>query len=82
VIFDARGLSVATVTADNHVLLKPVSIGRDLGTVIELASGLLPGDRVIEIPPDGIGNGALVRVAGAASEPTLTDSGKKKHEAG
>jgi RND family efflux transporter MFP subunit len=82
VIFDARGLSVATVTADNHVLLKPVSIGRDLGTVIELASGLLPGDRVIEIPPDGIGNGALVRVAGAASEPTLTDGGKKKHEAG
>jgi RND family efflux transporter MFP subunit len=57
-IFDAKGLSIATVDADNRVLLKPVSIERDLGAVIELASGLEPNDRVIENPPDGIGNGA------------------------
>jgi len=30
VIFDAKGLSIATVDADNRVLLKPVSIERDL----------------------------------------------------
>jgi len=65
-IFDAKGLSVATVGADNRVLLKPVSIERDLGTVIELASGLSASDRVIEIPPDGIGNGTAVRLAGVA----------------
>jgi RND family efflux transporter MFP subunit len=71
VIFDARGLSVATVDAHNRVVLKPVSIERDLGAVVELASGLSPSDRVIENPPDGIGNGAEVRLAvtapGAAS---------------
>jgi membrane fusion protein, multidrug efflux system len=67
-IFDAKGLSVATVGADNRVLLKPVSIERDLGTIIELASGLSPSDRVIEIPPDGIGNGALVRLADTAKD--------------
>ena len=39
--------------------LKPVSIARDLGTVVELASGLAPNDRVIENPPDGVGNGAI-----------------------
>ena len=50
--------------ADNRVLLKPVSIARDLGAVVELASGLSPNDRVIENPPDGIGNGAEVRLAG------------------
>src|SRR5450631_1317162 len=65
-IFDARGLSVATVQADNRVLLKPVSIERDLGAVVELASGLAPTDRVIQNPPDGIGNGAEVRLAGTA----------------
>jgi RND family efflux transporter MFP subunit len=63
-IFDAKGLSIATVDANNHVLLKPVSIQRDLGSVIELASGLAPDDRVIENPPDGIGNGAEVRLTG------------------
>jgi RND family efflux transporter MFP subunit len=64
-IFDANGLSIATVGADNRVVLKPVSIERDLGAVVELASGLAPGDRVIENPPDGIGNGAAVRLAAA-----------------
>jgi multidrug efflux pump subunit AcrA (membrane-fusion protein) len=66
-IFDAKGLSIATVGADNRVLLKPVSIERDLGAVVELSSGLAPNDRVIENPPDGIANGAEVRLAGAAA---------------
>jgi multidrug efflux pump subunit AcrA (membrane-fusion protein) len=66
VIFDAKGLSVATVDAHNRVQLKPVSMGRDLGAVVELSSGLTPNDRVIQNPPDGIGNGAEVRVAAAS----------------
>jgi RND family efflux transporter MFP subunit len=65
VIFDARGLSIATVGADNRVVIKPVSIERDQGTVVQLASGLSPNDRVIDNPPDGISNGAEVHVAGA-----------------
>jgi RND family efflux transporter MFP subunit len=66
-IFDAKGLSIATVDANNRVLLKPVSIARDLGAVVEISSGLSPDDRVIENPPDGIGTGAAVRLAGPAS---------------
>ena len=58
-IFDAKGLSIATVDANNRVLVKPVSIARDLGAVVEVASGLAPNDRVIENPPDGIGTGAM-----------------------
>jgi RND family efflux transporter MFP subunit len=81
-IFDGKGLSVATVVADNRVLLKPVSIERDLGTIIELASGLSPSDRVIEIPPDGIGNGALVRLAAAAPGDKITGKAKSKNETG
>ncbi|HSZ88775.1 MAG TPA: efflux RND transporter periplasmic adaptor subunit, partial [Acetobacteraceae bacterium] len=65
-IFDAKGLSVATVEAGNHVLMKPVSIARDLGSVVELASGVSASDRVVENPPDGITNGVLVRLAGTA----------------
>ncbi len=62
-IFDKAGLRVATVGADSKVILKPVTIARDLGKVIELASGIAADDRVIESPPDGIANGDLVRVA-------------------
>jgi RND family efflux transporter MFP subunit len=72
-IFDAKGLSVATVDADSRVLLKRVSIARDLGTAVELSSGLAPADRVIENPPDGVSNGDAVRIVGAAIGSTNAD---------
>ena len=71
-IFDAKGLSIATVGASERVLLKPVSIARDLGTVVEVASGLTPNDRVIENPPDGIENGIIVHPVGS---PTVAVAG-------
>jgi RND family efflux transporter MFP subunit len=66
-IFDAKGLSVAVVGADDRVLVKPVSIARDLGKTVELSSGLEASDRVIENPPDGIVTGAQVRIAATAA---------------
>ena len=81
-IFDAKGLSVATVEAGNRVLMKPVSIARDLGSVVELASGVSPSDRVIQNPPDGISNGVLVRLAGTAPSEKLAAKGKSKNETG
>ena len=80
-IFDAKGLSIATVDAHNRVLLKPVSVERDLGAVVELASGLSPNDRVIQNPPDGIGNGAEVRLA-ATSAAAGTGQARNKDEKG
>ena len=62
-IFGSNGLRVATVGAEDKVVIKPVTVARDLGTSIELASGVASSDRVIESPPDGIENGDRVRVA-------------------
>jgi RND family efflux transporter MFP subunit len=81
-IFDAKGLSIATVDVHNRVLLKPVSIERDLGAVVELAAGLSPNDRVIQNPPDGIGNGAEVRVTGATSGAAGAGQARNKNEKG
>jgi RND family efflux transporter MFP subunit len=81
-IFDSKGLSIATVDSHDRVVLKPVSIERDLGAVVELASGLSPNDRVIENPPDGIGNGAQVRLAAVASAGATAGPAKRKNEAG
>ena len=69
-IFNQNGLRVATVGPDDKVLFKTVTIARDLGRDIELASGLAPDDRIIIAPPDGIADGDQVRVAGGkGSEP-------------
>jgi len=76
VIFDARGLSVATVDASNHVVLKSISIVSDLGTAVQVASGVSTSDRVIDSPPDGIVNGTAVHPVVSAT-PSVAD-GKSK----
>jgi RND family efflux transporter MFP subunit len=81
-IFDAKGLSIATVDAGDRVQLKPVTIQRDLGTVIEIASGLAPNDRVIANPPDGIDTGAAVHLVGAATVGTAGPQPKGKETRG
>lgn len=62
-VFRRQGLQVATVLSNNRVLMKPVSIEVDLGTKVEIGTGLSAGDRVIDNPPDSIASGDLVRIA-------------------
>src|SRR6478609_3167105 len=67
-IFNQNGLRVATVGPDDKVKFKTVTIARDLGREIELASGVAPDDRIITAPPDGIADGDQVRVVGAGAK--------------
>lgn len=64
-IFDQNGLRVATVGSNDRVVFKTVTIARDLGRDIEIASGLSADDRVILTPPDGLAENDQVRIAGA-----------------
>jgi len=61
-LFDKNGLRVATLDKDDKVVLKKVTIARDLGQTIEIGSGLAASDRVVQNPPDGIDDGDLVHV--------------------
>jgi RND family efflux transporter MFP subunit len=62
-IFTKTGIQVATVDAQNKVVIKPVVVAKDHGVRLELLSGLESTDRVIENPPDGVMPGDLVNVA-------------------
>jgi membrane fusion protein, multidrug efflux system len=73
-IFDQKGLRVATVTPDNKILFKPVTIARDLGRDIELAGGITVEDRVISTPPDGIVDGDPVRVVSTKGRPATVSA--------
>jgi RND family efflux transporter MFP subunit len=61
-VFDEHGMRVATLDKNDHVLFKPVSISRDFGDTVEIGSGLDASDRVIDTPPDGLGDNDAVRV--------------------
>jgi membrane fusion protein, multidrug efflux system len=76
-IFNQSGLRVATVGADDKVLFKAVTIARDLGRDIELASGISADDRIIVAPPDGLADGDQVRVTGAKARRPATASEKQ-----
>jgi membrane fusion protein (multidrug efflux system) len=79
-IFNQNGLRVATVGADDKVLFKTVTIARDLGREIELASGISPDDRIITAPPDGLADGDQVHVAAGSpkgGKPPATASAKQ-----
>jgi RND family efflux transporter MFP subunit len=81
-IFDAKGLRVATVDASDHVRLKAITIARDLGPTVEVSAGVTAQDRIIQSPPDGLDEGILVRIAGNPGAALAEQNGhrKERHE--
>ena len=66
-LFRENGLKVATIGPDNKIELKPVTLGRNLGTEVEVLNGLAVSDRVVNSPPDSLAAGDTVRIAGQQS---------------
>ncbi len=63
-VFRKEGLSIATLTADNHVAFRKIQVSHDQGAVVEIANGLSATDRLIDNPPDSLENGDMVRIGG------------------
>ncbi|WP_263408998.1 efflux RND transporter periplasmic adaptor subunit [Terriglobus tenax] len=61
-IFQEEGEQIAVVDKSNHVVLKKVTVGRNLGQDVEILEGLSPEDRVINNPSAGMLNGEAVRI--------------------
>ncbi len=66
-MFRRKGMAVATVGPNSHVVLKYITIARDDGSYVEIASGIAPTDRVIDNPPDSLAENELVHPASAAA---------------
>jgi RND family efflux transporter MFP subunit len=62
-LFRGDGLNIATLGEDDRVVLKPITVAADLGTTVEVSSGLTATDRVINNPPDSLQSGDIVRIA-------------------
>lgn len=63
-LFRAEGLRVGIIR-NGHVHLQPVSIGKDNGSTVEIATGLTASDQVIVNPADSLAEGQQVRLAGS-----------------
>jgi RND family efflux transporter MFP subunit len=69
-LFREQGLQVATLGPGDKIELKSVKLGRNLGTDIEVVSGLSMSDRVVNSPPDSLSAGEGVRIAEQSPSPT------------
>jgi RND family efflux transporter MFP subunit len=77
-IFNQTGLHVAIVGSNGRINLKEITIARDLGNEVEVASGITADDRVVINPPDGIATGDKVRIAGAPGVPGEPETAEAK----
>jgi multidrug efflux pump subunit AcrA (membrane-fusion protein) len=64
-MFRDTGVAVAVIGPNDRAAIRSVTIARDLGPTVQIASGLTAADRVIDNPPDSLRTGDQVRVAGA-----------------
>jgi multidrug efflux pump subunit AcrA (membrane-fusion protein) len=64
-VFRASGPEVARVEPSGRISFSKVTIGRDDGSVVELNSGVAPGDRIALNVSSQIADGELVRAQAA-----------------
>ena len=60
-LFDADGLHVAVIGDDGAAHMTKVTVARDFGTSVELATGLAGGERVALQPPANLRDGQAVK---------------------
>ena len=61
-MFGEHGIQVATVDANQAIVFKSVQVGQDIGSNVEILSGLSENDRIINSPLESLNNGGKVRV--------------------
>jgi membrane fusion protein, multidrug efflux system len=61
-LFRAEGPRAAVVAPDGKVQLKPVAIGRDFGTSVEILSGVALTDQIVLSPSDSLEDGQQVQI--------------------
>jgi membrane fusion protein (multidrug efflux system) len=69
-LFRPNGVQVAVVDDAGKVTLRTITLGRDFGTTVEVASGLNLDERLIANPGDAIAPGDSVRVVEVPSKPS------------
>jgi len=62
ILFGAGGAQVATVDPHGRIAMHRIHIGQDNGPTVQILSGVTPGERIVDNPPDSLAQGELVRV--------------------
>lgn len=61
-LFRKEGMLIATVSGTGEVAIRPVTVTRDFGAEVEIATGLSPSEQVIDSPPEALVDGDRVHI--------------------
>jgi membrane fusion protein, multidrug efflux system len=75
-LFRAEGMQVATVGAGDRVHLQDVSLGDNLGSEVEVRSGLTATDKIVANPSLGLLEGERVKITQATDGYEMTETTK------
>jgi RND family efflux transporter MFP subunit len=81
-LFRSQGAQVAVVGADNKVQLRPINIGRDYGSTLEILGGVSTSDQIIINPSDSLEEGQPVNIASAAQGEGQSGQGQSPQQPG
>lgn len=73
-VFQEHGTQVAVVTEDAQLHLRPITVSRLLDSVVEVAEGISPADRIVNNPSAALLDGDKVRVVTPAPGYDLTNT--------
>lgn len=88
-LFRSEGPQLAVVGPDHKVELRPISIGRDYGTTLEVLAGVSTQDQIVINPPDSLEDGQQVNLAApspgqgqdqSAAQPPATPQSTRQEE--
>lgn len=74
-LFRAEGLRAVVVDSNHRAHLKPLTIGRDYGTTLEVLQGLEANDWMVLNPADSLDDGQEVRVKEITAKPPAGPAG-------
>jgi RND family efflux transporter MFP subunit len=63
-INDEHGIHVAVIGPDGKVAMRQVTVASDLGQSIDVSAGIVPGEKVVDSPPDDLTAGDQVHITG------------------
>jgi RND family efflux transporter MFP subunit len=81
-LFRAEGPRLAVVDGNHKIQLRPINIGRDYGTSLEILGGVSTEDSIVINPPDSLQEGQEVNVASVQpGQPEPPQSVRQKEDA-
>ncbi len=81
-LFRNNGLQIATVTPENIVAMKRITVDRDLGAEVEVLSGVSPSEKIINNPSDSIRDGDKVQIVSGDMNEVAKEREKREDKGG